>query len=369
MKKKMIPVYEPNITKREWKLVKECLTTGWISSIGKFVTKFENDFSKFCSTRYGIAVSNGTAALHLALATLGIGKGDEVLVPSLTFVATANAVTYTGAKPVFVDSELTTWNMDPKDILKKITKRTKAIIPVHLYGHPAEIDTIKKIAKKNKLYLIEDASQAHGAEYKGKKIGSFGDMACFSLYGNKIITTGEGGIIVTNNKQLARASRFLRDQAMDAKRRYWHSKIGFNYRMTNLQAALGVGQLERIEKIIRAKRKIAQLYSSALKGMPGITLPPQRAKVKNVYWMYSVLVEPYIIKRDTMMHLLLKNGIDTRPFFYPVNKMPMYRGAHPCPVAESISKKGINLPSSAKLSKSDILFISRKIKHIIENKK
>lgn len=365
---KLIPVAEPDISTAEWKLVKECLDTGWISSIGKFVNRFENKFSRFCSVKYGIATSSGTTSLHLALTVLGIGRGDEVLVPSLTFIATANAVKYTGARPVFVDSDKISWNMDPEDALRKITRRTKAIIPVHLYGHPAEMNTLMAIARKKNLYLIEDACQAHGAEYKGEKTGSVGDISCFSFYGNKIITTGEGGMVVTNNKKLASRARLLRDQAMDPKRRYWHGEIGFNYRMTNLQAALGVGQLKRIGKIIKAKREIAHLYNKNLKGTPGITLPPELPWVKNVYWMYSILIEPALIKRDRMMSKLFKNGIDTRPFFYPVNRLPMYHRSHRCPVAEHLSEMGINLPSSTKLSKKEILFISKKIKDILERK-
>jgi perosamine synthetase len=365
---KTIPVAEPDITRREWQLVKECLSTGWISSIGKFVARFEDEFSQFCGVKYGIATSNGTTALHLALATMGIGKGDEVLVPALTFVATANAVTYTGAKPVFVDSDPQTWNMDPQDALRKITRKTRAIIPVHLYGHPADLDSFTNIAQKKNLYLIEDAAQAHGAEYKGRKAGSFGDMGCFSFYGNKIITTGEGGMIITNNKKLASKARFLRDQAMDSKKRYWHREVGFNYRMTNIQAAIGVGQLERIDKLIDSKRNIAYLYNRNLKNTEGITLPPELAWVKNVYWMYSILIEPCIMKRDALMMELSKNGIDTRPFFCPVNILPMYRKSNPCPVAERIAERGLNLPSSSKLSAEEINFISRKVKEIVAKK-
>lgn len=366
---KMIPVASPDISKYEWNLVRKCLATGWISSIGKFVEIFEEEFSNFCGVKYGIATSSGTASLHLALATIGIKRGDEVIVPSLTFVATANAVSFTGARPVFADIKPENWNIDPEDVVKKITKRTKAIIAVHLYGHPAEMDTLKTIAEKNGLYLIEDAAQGHGAEYKGRKVGSFGDIACFSFYGNKIITTGEGGMLITNNKKFAIRARFLKDQAMSSKKKYWHSEIGFNYRMTNLQAAVGVGQLKRIDRIIEKKRKVAFMYNEYLGGIPAITIPPELPEVKSVYWMYSILINPKAIGRGRMMKLLAKRGIDTRPFFYPLNRLPMYCNSCRCPVAEDISRRGINLPSSSSLSGKEIYFISNTIKKIVQKKK
>jgi len=304
--------------------------------------------------------------LHLALVSLGISKGDEVIIPDLTFVATANAVIYTGAKPVFVDSEKRTWNINPDKIEEKITDKTKAIIPVHVYGHPCDMDKIMEIAKKHNLFVIEDCAEAHGAEYKGKKIGSFCDIGCFSFYGNKILTTGEGGMCVTNNERLAERMRFLKDHGMSKEKRYWHPEIGFNHRMTNIQAALGVAQLERINEIIEIKRKNAFLYNSLLKDVKGISLPPEEEYAKNVYWMYSILIEEdFPINRDELIIKLKENGIDSRPFFYPINVMPPYKSDERFPIAEELSKKGINLPSSVKLKIEDIEKIASVIKQFI----
>jgi perosamine synthetase len=345
------------------KYVTDCLRSGWVSSLGEYITMFEKKFSHYCGCGFGVSCSNGTVALHLALSALGIKEGDEVIVPSLTFIATANAVHYTGAKPVFVDSEPSTWNIDPDKIEEKITKRTKAIIPVHLYGHPCNMNPIMDIAKENNLYVIEDAAEAHGAEYNGKKTGGIGDLACFSFYGNKIITTGEGGMLVTNNEEIAKRSKLLRDQGMSKEKRYWHEIVGYNYRLTNLQAALGVAQLERIDNFIEIKRCNARLYNSFLKNVRGVVLPPEEEWAKNVYWMYSVLVEKeFGITRDQLMKKLMDLGIDTRPFFYPINTQPpYYRDDDECRVSEELSVKGINLPSSVKLRKKDIEYVARAI--------
>jgi len=346
----MIPVAEPSLGEEELKNVMEVVKSGWISSKGEFIEKFEKKFAKYCGVKYGIATSSGTTALHLALTALGIKKGDEVIVPDLTFIATANAVTYCGARPVFVDSHPEYWCIDPEKIKEKITPRTKAIIPVHLYGHPCDMDTIMDIAKKYGLFVIEDAAEAHGAEYKGRKVGSFGDISCFSFYGNKIITTGEGGMCLTNNEKLAEKMRILRDHGMNPNRRYWHDVIGFNYRMTNMQAAVGVAQLQKINKFIEKKRQIAMWYEEGLKELAEkglITLHPQMKWANCVYWIYSILIEDkFGMKRDELMKKLEKNGIETRPFFYPMHTMPPYFNKERFPVAEEISKRGINLPSS-----------------------
>jgi perosamine synthetase len=351
-----IPVYEPDLSGNELKYVTDCLESGWISSLGQYVTAFEEQFSRFCGVKYGVSVSNGTTALHLALATLGIGPGDEVIVPTFTFIATANAVTYTGARPVFVDSESATWNVAPAAIEAKITPRTRAIIVVHTYGHPADMDPILEIASKHSLHVIEDAAEAHGAEYKGRKAGSLGDMACFSFYGNKIITTGEGGMIVTDDPELAERARFLKDHAMSSTRYYWHSRVGYNYRLTNVQAAIGLAQLERAERRIEKKRQIAWAYNARLEKVKGLTLPPEADWAKSVYWMYSVLVEEdYGLDRDGLMARLKKASIDSRPFFYPMHTLPPYEGREErFPVAEELARKGINLPSASTLTEEDI---------------
>jgi len=360
---KFISLAEPLLGKAELKYVSDCLKTNWISSLGKYVIEFEESFADFCGVKYGIATSNGTAALHLTLSALGIGKGDEVIVPSLTFVATANAVVYTGARPVFADSDPETWNIAPSKLDNLITKKTKAIIPVHLYGHPADLDPIIDIAKRYGIFIIEDAAEAHGALYKGKKVGSFGDAGCFSFYGNKIITTGEGGMVVTDNKKLAQKMKLLRDHAMSKVKKYWHKEIGFNYRLTNLQAALGVAQLKKIEFLIKCKRQIASVYNELLNGVCGITLPPQAEWAKNVFWMYSILVEKkYGLSRNQLMSKLKMAGIDSRPFFCPIHTLPPYKSGIRLPVAERLSRKGISLPSGAILKKTDMRRICDVIK-------
>lgn len=358
MGKKFLPVAEPLLGKEELKYVSNCVKSGWVSSAGKYILDFEEKFAKFCGARYGIATSNGTTALHLNLAALDIGPSDEVIVPSLTFIATANVVKYCGAKPVFVDSESETWNIDTEKIKEKITDRTKAIMPVHLYGHPADMDPIMEIAKERNLVVIEDAAEAHGAEYKGRKVGSIGDYACFSFYGNKIITTGEGGMILTNNnEQVVEKARILRSHGMSRERFYWHPYIGFNYRMTNLQAALGLAQMKSINKFIKMKRKNAKFYAKLLGEIPGITLQKEMSWAKSVNWMQAILIEDdFGVGRDKLIEELKKRQIDSRPVFYPIHKQPGYEKDYPerMPVAEEVSRKGIILPSATGLGKADI---------------
>lgn len=352
---KKIPVAEPAFFGNELKYVQDCINTGWISSIGEYVTKFEDGFKKYVGTSNGVSTSNGTVALHLSLAALNIGRGDEVLIPDLTFIATANAVTYTGAKPVLVDVDPDTWNIDPSKLESKINDKTKAIMPVHLYGHPCDMDPILEVAKKYNLKVIEDAAEAHGAVYKGKVVGSISDVSCFSFYGNKIITTGEGGICLTNDDGLAERLRFLKDHGMSKDKRYWHPEIGFNYRLTNIQAAIGLAQLENIDLILARKRKNAAMYNSFFKDVKGITVPPEKDWARNVYWMYSILVgDDFKYSRDEVMSRLKDNGIDTRPFFYPLHQMPPYFSSEKFEVSDKLSRQGINLPSSIKLNEEDI---------------
>lgn len=372
MEKKRIPVSEPCLGGNEEKYVLECMRSSWISSLGRFIPQFEEGFARFCGSKHGVAVMNGTAALQLALAALGIKGGDEVIVPDLTFVATANAVRYMGAKPVFVDSEPATWSIDPARAEAAVTKKTKAIIPVHLYGHPCDMDAIMQIAKKHSLFVIEDAAEAHGAEYKSRKVGSIGDVGCFSFYGNKIITTGEGGMCITNNSKLAERMHFLKDHAMRPERRYWHPELGYNLRMTNIQAAIGVAQLEQISKFLTLKIKHAQLYRSLLQNVKGLAMQPQMPWARSVYWMHSLLVDEkeFGCSRDELMQKLKEKGIDSRPFFYPMHQLPMYSPGHSdrdFPVATWLSKSGINLPSSAKLSEQDIRLVCEAIADISSN--
>ena len=352
---RFIPVAEPLLSGNELAYVTDCIKSGWVSSLGAYIPRFEEMFAQFCGARFGIATSNGTAALHLALVALGIGPGDEVIVPTLTFVATANAVTYTGAKPVFADSEPRTWNLDPADVARKITPATRALIPVHVYGHPADMDPLLDLARKHNLLVIEDAAEAHGALYKGKRVGSMGALNCFSFYGNKIITTGEGGLITTNDAALAEKARWLRDHGMSTEKRYWHPVIGYNYRITNVQAAIGVAQMERIEEFIARKRRIAETYNQLLARVSGLTLPPEEKWATNVYWMYSALVGvEFGPSRDELMARLKQRKIDSRPFFYPIHTMPPYHTSESLPVAEALSRRGINLPSAVTLTDEDI---------------
>ena len=369
----MIPIAEPCLDEEELSNVIEAVKSGWISSKGKFIEEFEQRFANYCGRKYGVATSNGTVALHLALKALGIGKGDEVIVPDLTFVAVANTVTYCNAKPVFVDCQPEYWCIDPEKIEEAITPKTKAIILVHLYGHPCDMDAIITIAKRHNLYVIEDAAEAHGAEYKGKKVGSFGDISCFSFYGNKIITTGEGGMCLTNNEELAEKMRILRDHGMNPSKKYWHDVIGFNYRMTNLQAAIGVAQLKKLDAFVEKKRKIARWYQEGLKDLAEnglITLHPEMEWAKCVYWMYCILVEDeFGMSRDDLMRRLEEKGIETRSFFYPMHVMPPYKNNERFLIAKEISRKGINLPSGIKLSKGETREICENIKDIVRRQK
>ena len=357
MKRKFIPVSEPNIGKEEIENVKKCVESTWISSLGEYIIKFEEEFKNFIGTKYSTTTSNGTTAIHLALITLGIGPGDEVIVPDLTFVATANAVYYTGAKPVLVDIDKDTWNIDINKIEKAITKRTKAIIPVHLYGNPANMIEIKKIAKKHNLFIIEDCAEAIGAEINGKKVGSFSDISAFSFYGNKVITTGEGGMVCTNNKKYIDRAILYKDHGMSKTRRYYHPVVGFNYRMTNMQASIGVAQLKKINKFIKRKLQIANRYKKNLASLDFIKYQESFIGMTNIHWMFSLLVP----KRNKLMKFLKENNIDSRPFFVPMSELPAYRTNKKFPVSEKLAKMGMNLPSSTTLTNDDVDYISKKI--------
>jgi len=353
-----IPVYTPVLNGREEKYVLDAVRSGWISSLGSYVTRFEEAFARFCDVPYAVSVSNGTVAIHLALHALGIGPGDEVIVPSLTFIATANAVHYTGATPIFADVDPLTWSLDPADVQRRITSRTRAILPVHLYGHPAPMAALQALADEHDLLLIEDAAEAHGAEIAGQRVGGLGRIATFSFYANKIITTGEGGMLTTTDEALAARCRMLRDHAMPPDRRYWHDEVGFNYRMTNLQAAVGVAQMERIDSFIRRKREIATLYREGLADIPGVTFAAELPGCTNVYWMVSVLVEaPYALSRDELIPALRTHGIDSRPFFHPLDTLPPYLSAEPRPVAWHLSQCGLNLPSSPALTDAQVTYV------------
>jgi perosamine synthetase len=346
----MIPIMEPWLDEEETARVVDCLKSGWISSQGKYIPEFEEAFAAFCGSRYGVATSNGTTALHLALLTLGIGPGDEVIVPALSFIATANVVVYTGARPVFADVDEETWTLDPDQLPALINERTKAVIPVHLYGHPAHMEPILAVARRHGLWVIEDAAEAHGAEYRGKKVGALGDMGCFSFYGNKIISTGEGGMLVTDNPEWAEKARILRDHGMSRKKKYWHPVIGYNFRMTNLQAAIGLGQMQKLQRLIEIKRDLADRYRKGLDGREGLRIQGEAPWAKSVFWLFSLVFGSARGKtRDELIAYLSRFGVETRPVFYPIPEMPPYGGAGNFPKAVAISREGISLPSGYRL--------------------
>jgi len=367
-----LPVCEPTQWGNEKKYVKKCMDTNWISSKGEFIEKFESTFAKKVGAKYGVGVLNGTVALHLALAALDIGPGDEVIIPTFTMIATPNSVRYTGAKPVLVDSELKTWNIDTSKIEEKITKRTKAIMPVHTYGHPCDMGSIMKIAKKHGLYVVEDAAEAHGAIYKGRKIGSIGDAACFSFYANKIITTGEGGMVTTNDKKLAEKMQLLKNHAFSHERHFWHKLLGFNYRMTNIQAAIGLAQTENFGRLSNKRIENAMLYNSLLKEIEEITLPPSTKGIKNVYWMYGILLKNWSkVTRDTLRYELASRGIETRTFFIPIHRQPVYKGwfKGSFPNSEYLCTNGLYLPSSTSLTEKQIRYVAGTIKEIFSKRR
>jgi perosamine synthetase len=365
MPKIRFPVAEPELGAEEARYVDECLRSGWISSIGPFVERFERALADYCGSRHAIAVANGTVALHLALIALGIGKGDDVIVPDLTFVATANAIAYTGARVVLADVDTTTWNLDPGAIERVITKRTRAIVPVHLYGHPCDMDAIDAIARRHRVHVVEDAAEALGAEYKGRKAGTLGRIGTFSFYANKTITTGEGGLCLTDDARLAARMRFLKDHAMSKTRRYYHPEIGFNYRLMALQAAVGLAQVERLPALIEKKRAIASWYRAELESIPGLTAAPEVSNVRSSFWMYSVLVgREFGMSRDDLADALRREGIDTRPFFYPLHRLPPYRTAGSFPRATRLAREGLNLPSSTRLTSADVRSIAGVIRSL-----
>ncbi|MFC1937649.1 DegT/DnrJ/EryC1/StrS family aminotransferase [Chloroflexota bacterium] len=366
----MIQVCEPLLGEKEVKYVLNCLKTNWISSKGKYIEEFEKGFANYCGCSYGVTTTSGTTALHLALASLGIGTGDEVIIPTFTMVATAFAVIYTGATPILVDAEYETGNMDVTQIEAKISPSTKAIMPVHIYGHPCDMGPIMEVARKRGLWVIEDAAEAHAAEYKGKKTGGISHIGCFSFYANKIMTTGEGGMVVTNNEEVAEKARALKDLAHSKGKRFLHTDIAFNYRMTNVQAAIGMAQLDKIDEYAERRRAHARLYNELLDNIPGITLPVEKEWAKNVYWMYSILIEDeFGISRDELMSKLEERGIGTRSAFIPMHQQPallnfgLFKGEQ-YPVAEELAKKGMYLPSSTGLSHDDIKYICGVIREL-----
>ena len=363
-----IPIAIPSFVGNEKKYLNECIETGWISSVGKFVGEFEEKFSHAVETKHALTCANGTVALHLALKAFDVGPGDEIIGPTLTYIASANAIKYCQVTPVFVDSDPVTWNMDPKEIESKITPRTKGIMVVHLYGQPCDMDPINEIAKRHGLFVLEDAAEALGASYKGKPVGSLGDCATFSFFGNKTLTTGEGGMISTGSAALAEKMRLYRGQGMDPNRRYWFPVIGYNYRMTNMQAAVGVAQLEKIDWHLQKRKEVALAYSELLGDLQDFVVPQgQDGNSVHSFWMFSVtLTDKVTQSRDKVMELMAADGIETRTVFNPMHVMPPYQDTPgKFPVAEKLAARGISLPTHAHLSREDVQFVTDRLKYHI----
>jgi len=345
------PVSIPNLYGNEFKYLTDAFFSTWISSKGDYIDKFEEVFSSYSDCCHGVCVSNGTAALHLSLVALGVGVGDEVIVPDLTFAATINAVLYTNAKPVIVDVEKDSWCIDPVKIEEAITPKTKAVIPVHIYGQVCDMEAIMKIAKKYKIKVVEDCAEAHGAKYNNRKVGSFGDIGCFSFYGNKVITTGEGGMCTTNSKKLNSKLRKLRDHGMSKSRRYYHDVVGFNYRMTNLQAAIGLAQLERIDEIHKNRLSYEKAYHKMM-CKTSFEFQKRLKNRKRITWLVSILAKNEK-ERDGVIEKMVENGIDARPFFCLLSSMKIYSQYVKTNnlVARDISTRGVNLPTYESLKK------------------
>ena len=344
--KGFVQVARPDLSHHEFRAVLDAFLSSWISSKGAYIERFEHEFARFVGMKHGIAMSNGTTALHLALVALAIGSGDEVIVPDLTFAATINAVLYCNATPVIVDVDPVTWTMSLKDVAAACTARTKAIIPVHLYGRPAEMGPIADFARERKVYIVEDCAEAHGAKYGGRTVGAFSDVACFSFYANKIVTTGEGGMCLTNSPEIAALLRELRSHGMAVGRGYWHDRVGYNFRMTNLQAAIGHWQLRRIGDTLHRNRALQRLYRQHLERFPGVTFAPELpVQYEPVVWLACAQVPAD--RRDALIDAAAKAEIELRPFFHRLSDMPPYREfARSCPVSAELARTGINLPTS-----------------------
>jgi perosamine synthetase len=365
----MIPVNEPLLSEQDLAYVAECVRTGWVSSAGRFIDEFEQRWAKYCGRRFGVTVSNGTAALQLAIACLGLRPGDEVIIPTFTIISCALAVIYNEGVPVLVDSEPRTWCMDVSQIEQKITPRTRAIMPVHIYGHPVDMDPILDLADSHGLAVIEDAAEVHGAEYLSRRdtryatwrrCGGFGALSCFSFYANKLVTTGEGGMVLTDDPELAEKARSLRNLCFKAERRFYHESLGFNFRLTNLQAALGLAQLERIDEIVARKRWMGQEYTHRLKGIKGLQLPAEESWARSVFWMYGVVLSKEIpMDAREFAQKLREHGVDTRPFFLGMHEQPVFhqRGlfmGNEYPVANWLADRGLYLPSGLALTENQV---------------
>lgn len=362
----MIPVYQPYLTGREKEYVNQCLDSTWISSRGEFISRFEKNFAEYVQAPYATSVCNGTVALHLALEALGLMPGDEVIVPTLTYVASVNTIVQAGAVPVFVDSLASTWQLDIDDVRRKITPKTRAVMAVHLYGLPCDMAPLVNLCKENKLFLVEDCAEAFGTYYQGKHVGTFGDVATFSFFGNKTITTGEGGMVVTTRKDLLDNAYHLKTQGVSPDREYWHDVVAYNYRMTNICAAIGVAQLEHADSIIEKKRQIADWYKAGLQGLP-LSTHDEIENTRHSCWMCSVMLDSERDREPLRAHLKAA-GVETRPLFHPAHTLPPYDTKASFPVAESLSARGINLPSYPALSRSNVNHVCEMISEYFDKR-
>ncbi|MDH3973172.1 MAG: DegT/DnrJ/EryC1/StrS family aminotransferase [Deltaproteobacteria bacterium] len=368
----MIPVNAPLLDGREKELLLECIDSGWISSEGPFVRQFEEQFSARVDRKYGIAVANGSAALDVAVAAIGIGKGDEVIMPAFTIISPAASVVRAGGIPVLVDSDPFTWNMDISQVERKITEKTKAIMVVHIYGLPVDMNPLIEIAEKHGLKIIEDAAEMHGQTYNGKPCGSFGDISTFSFYSNKHITTGEGGMAVTDDEGLAEKCRYYRNLCFQSKKRFVHEDMGWNYRMTNMQAALGLAQLERLDEFVARKRHVGEFYTSLISNIPGLQLPlSQTGYAENIYWIYGLVLNKEIpFDAGEAMRRLRKKEIGTRPFFWPMHEQPVFNkiglfDGEKHPVAECLARRGFYIPSGLALTKEQMGQVCGVLKEVL----
>lgn len=354
-----IPLYQPDLSGNERRYVLECIDSTWISSIGTFIQKFESAIAQETQAKHAIAVCNGTVALHLALHCLDIGPGDEVIVPTFTYISSVNTIAQTGATPIFADSKASDWNLDPADIERRITPRTKAIVAVHLYGTACDMPAIKTLADARGLRIVEDCAEALGTRLGDRHVGTFGDVGTFSFFGNKTVTTGEGGMVIANDDRLAAKLRLVKGQGQSATRRYWHEVLGFNYRMTNIEAALGLGQMERLPQILARKRDIAACYRELLAAYP-VTFQQTARGVESSNWLVSLLL-PRSTDRESVMAHMAELGIETRPVFYCAHQMPMYKSTEAFPVAMDIAARGISLPSYPTLSANDLARVTESL--------
>lgn len=377
----MIPVNEPKLTERETELISECLRSGWISSAGRFIQEFEETWARYCGRRYGIAVSNGTAALQVSVASLGLQPGDEVIMPTFTIISCPLSVIYNSGTPVLVDSDPRTWCLDVEKVKERITARTRAIMPVHIYGHPVDMDPLLELADQYGLVVIEDAAEAHGAEYSSSKndsqstwrrCGSFGAMSCFSFYANKLITTGEGGMVLTDDPKLAEKARSLRNLCFQSHRRFYHEELGFNYRLTNLQAALGLAQLGRMDEIVERKRWMGLEYTRRLKDINALQPQAIEPWARSIYWMYGiVLSEKTAMGADSFSQRLSELGVETRPFFVGMHEQPVFRKRNlflneHYPTAERLSRRGLYLPSGLALTEDQLAQVCDAVHEVMQ---